>query len=202
MVNDMSEINIDASPVRDGGAAVSCIEEMLVEMTNSCICCTLRDDLLQEVTQMAQEDRFDYLLIESTVICEPLPVAETFTFALEDGFRLGDIARLDTMVTMIDAKNILRELETLDTLLDREMGMSEKDERTIADLLLDQIEFANVLVLNKTDLVSADDLGRVEVELPRQGGVKERYARTDAQTPLDSHSLRPSEAVGDCRTLQ
>jgi G3E family GTPase len=165
IVNDMSEINIDASLVRDGGAALSRTEEKLVEMTNGCICCTLRDDLLQEVTRLAREGRFDYLLIESTGISEPLPVAETFTFPLDDGFSLSDVAHLDTMVTVVDAKNILRELDTLDTLQDRDMGMSDDDERTIVDLLVDQIEFANVLVLNKTDLVSERDLGQVEALL-------------------------------------
>ena len=167
IVNDMSEINIDASLVRDGGAALSRTEEKLVEMTNGCICCTLRDDLLQEVTRLAREGRFDYLLIESTGISEPLPVAETFTFPLDDGFSLRDVARLDTMVTVVDAKNILRELETLDTLSEREIGMSDDDERTIADLLVDQIEFANVLILNKTDLVEANDMNRVEALLHR-----------------------------------
>jgi G3E family GTPase len=167
IVNDMSEINIDASLVREGGAALSRTEERLVEMTNGCICCTLRDDLLQEVTRLAREGRFDYLLIESTGISEPLPVAETFTFPLDNGFSLSDVAHLDTMVTVVDAKNILRELATLDTLAERDMGMSDDDERTLADLLVDQIEFANILVLNKTDLVSSDDLRRVEALLRR-----------------------------------
>ncbi len=167
IVNDMSEINIDSQLVREGGAALSRTEEKLVEMTNGCICCTLRDDLLQEVTRLAREGRFDYLLIESTGISEPLPVAETFTFPLDDGFSLGDVARLDTMVTVVDTKNILRELATLDTLIERDMGMSADDERTIADLLVDQIEFANVLIFNKTDLVEADDLHRVEALLRR-----------------------------------
>ena len=181
IVNDMSEVNIDSQLVRDGGAQLSRTEEKLVEMTNGCICCTLREDLLQEVTRLAQEGRFDYLLIESTGISEPLPVAETFTFPLDDGFSLGDVSRLDTMVTVVDAKNILRELDTLDTLHDRDMGMSEDDERTIADLLVDQIEFANVLVLNKTDLVEADDLNRVEALLrrmnPRARLVRTAYGR-------------------------
>jgi len=142
IVNDMSEINIDASLVRDGGASLSRTEEKLVEMSNGCICCTLREDLLDEVARLAQEDRFDYLLIESTGISEPLPVAETFTFPLENGAMLSNVATLDTMVTVVDAKNILTELETLDTLTDREAGVDETDERTIVDLLVDQIEFA------------------------------------------------------------
>ena len=168
IVNDMSEINIDSQLVREGGAQLSRTEEKLVEMTNGCICCTLREDLLLEVTRLAQEGRFDYLLIESTGISEPLPVAETFTFPLDEGgASLGDVARLDTMVTVVDAKNLLRELHTLDMLQDRHMGMNADDERTIANLLVDQIEFADVLVLNKTDLVSADELSRVEALLRR-----------------------------------
>ena len=139
-------------------------------MTNGCICCTLRDDLLQEVTRLARENRFDYLLIESSGISEPLPVAETFTFPLEDGFSLSDITRLDTMVTVVDARNILPELASVDSLLDREMGVTSDDERTIANLLVDQIEFADVILLNKTDLVSDDDLNRIEALLRRMNG--------------------------------
>ncbi|MEM6529124.1 MAG: GTP-binding protein, partial [Chloroflexota bacterium] len=168
IVNDMSEINIDAGLVRDGGAALSRTEEKLVEMTNGCICCTLREDLLQEVTRLAGEGRFDYLMIESTGISEPLPVAETFTFPLDGGgASLSDVAQLDTMVTVVDAKNILSELDTLDTLTDRDMGVDDEDERTIVDLLVDQIEFADVILLNKTDLVSDDEINRVEALLQR-----------------------------------
>ncbi|MEO0561236.1 MAG: GTP-binding protein [Chloroflexota bacterium] len=167
IVNDMSEINIDAGLVRDGGAALSRTEEKLVEMTNGCICCTLREDLLEEVAQLAGEGRFDYLMIESTGISEPLPVAETFTFELENGASLSDITQLDTMVTVIDTKNILRELDTLDTLAERQMGVDEEDERTIVDLLVDQIEFADVILLNKTDLVGTAEVNRVEALLRR-----------------------------------
>ncbi len=162
IVNDMSEINIDAQLVRDGNANLSRTDERLVEMTNGCICCTLRDDLLTEITKLAKEGRFDYLLIEATGIAEPLPIAETFTFPFDDeGASLADIARLDTMVTVVDAKNILKELQSLDTLADRELS-TDDDERTIVHLLIDQIEFADVIVVNKTDLVIADDLFRVE----------------------------------------
>lgn len=190
IVNDMSEINIDGALVRDGGAALSRVDEQLVEMTNGCICCTLRDDLLQEVARLAGEGRFDYLLIESTGISEPLPVAETFTFALEEsedgaGFSLGDIARLDTMVTVVDAKNILRELETLDTLAARGMETSEDDERTIVDLLVDQIEFANVLMLNKTDLVAAEELHRLEALLRRMNPQARLVRSVYGRVPLD-----------------
>ncbi|MBN8617540.1 MAG: GTP-binding protein [Anaerolineae bacterium] len=183
IVNDMSEVNIDVQLV-DSGAHLSRTEEKLVELSNGCICCTLRDDLLQEVTRLAHEGRFDYLLIEATGIAEPLPVAETFTFALDDGFCLGDIARLDTMVTVVDARNILRELATLDTLVERGMGMNDTDERTIADLLVDQIEFANVLVLNKTDLVEGDDLQRVEALLRRMNPHANLIQTSFGQIPL------------------
>jgi G3E family GTPase len=167
IVNDMSEVNIDAQLVRDGGAALSRTDEKLVQMSNGCICCTLRDDLLEEVTRLARENRFDYLLIESSGISEPLPVAETFTFPLDDEFNLSDITRLDTMVTVVDARNILPQLGSVDSLLDHDLSVSEDDERTIANLLVDQIEFADVIVLNKTDLVRAEDASLVETLLRR-----------------------------------
>ena len=184
IVNDMSEINIDAQLIRDGGAALSRTEERLVQMTNGCICCTLRDDLLQEVTRLARENRFDYLLIESSGISEPLPVAETFTFPLEDGVSLSDITRLDTMVTVVDARNILPELESIDSLVDRNIGVTAEDERTIANLLVDQIEFANVLILNKTDLVSDADLRRVESLLRRMNGQARILRAQHGQVPI------------------
>lgn len=157
IVNDMSEVNIDASLVREGGAALSRTEEKLVEMTNGCICCTLREDLLREVARLAAERRFDYLLIESTGISEPLPVAQTFSFADEAGRSLAELTRLDTMVTVVDAANFLEQFRAAESLRDLGQAVSEEDERTLADLLADQVEFANVLVLNKTDLVSDDD---------------------------------------------
>jgi G3E family GTPase len=162
IVNDMSEVNIDAQLVRQGGASLTRADERLVEMTNGCICCTLREDLLVEVGRLAREGRFDYLLIESTGISEPLPVAETFTFEDEQGRSLGEVARLDTMVTVIDALNFLRDFGTVDELRDRGIGLDEEDERTIADLLIDQVEFADVLVVNKTDLVAEADAARLE----------------------------------------
>jgi len=161
IVNDMSEINIDSQLVAQG-AGLSRTEEKLVEMTNGCICCTLRDDLLQEVSRLAHEDRFDYLLIESTGISEPLPVAATFTFVDETGRSLSNAAKLDTMVTVVDASSFLKDLDTADDLRDRGESLGEEDERTLSDLLIDQVEFANVLVLNKTDLVSIEELARVE----------------------------------------
>jgi G3E family GTPase len=166
IVNDMSEINIDAALV-DGDASwgsiprLSRTEEKLVEMTNGCICCTLREDLLQAVADLAREGRFDYLLIESTGIAEPMPVAETFTFDLDEG-ALGEVARLDTMVTVVDAFNFLREVQSAEDLPSRNMAAHEEDERSIADLLIDQVEFADVIVLNKTDLVDGTTLAKVE----------------------------------------
>ena len=149
IVNDMSEVNIDAALVRDGGANLSRTEEQLVEMTNGCICCTLRDDLLTEVRALAEQGRFDYLLIESTGIAEPLPVAATFDFRDEHGQSLADVARLDTMVTVVDAANLLADYGSTDFLADRGETAGEGDARTIVDLLVEQIEFADVVVLNK-----------------------------------------------------
>ncbi|MFP3986652.1 GTP-binding protein [Streptomyces sp. E11-3] len=166
VVNDMSEINIDASLVRDGGS-LSRTEERLVEMTNGCICCTLRDDLLDEVARLAREGRFDYLLIESSGISEPMPVAATFAFARDDGASLTGLARLDTMVTVVDAVNFLPELDRGDELTERGLAPVEDDERTVTDLLIDQVEFADVILLNKTDLVSEEDAGRLEATLLR-----------------------------------
>lgn len=149
IVNDMSEVNIDAALVRDGGANLSRTQEQLVEMTNGCICCTLRDDLLNEVRQLAEQDRFDYLLIESTGIAEPLPVAATFDFRDENGHSLSDVARLDTMVTVVDCANLLKDYGSTDFLSDRGETAGEGDERTLVDLLVEQIEFADIVILNK-----------------------------------------------------
>jgi G3E family GTPase len=165
IVNDMSQINIDAQLLRDGGAKLSRTDEKLVEMTNGCICCTLREDLLLEVEKLAKDGRFDYLLIESTGISEPLPVAETFTFEAEDGSFLGDWARLDTLVTVVDAANFLEDFDSLDVLPERGLGMDEGDERSIVNLLTDQVEFADVILINKIDLVAAALLNRLEATL-------------------------------------
>ncbi len=162
IVNDMSEVNIDAQLVRDGGAELSRQEEKLVEMSNGCICCTLREDLLVEITRLAKEGRFDYLLIETTGISEPLPIAETFTFADEDGSSLGDVAQLDTMVTVVDGYHFLKDYSSQDMLGDRGESLGEEDERTVVDLLVDQIEFCDVLVLNKTDLMTPSEIGQLE----------------------------------------
>ena len=161
IVNDMSEVNIDAALVREGGAELSRTDERLVEMSNGCICCTLREDLLIEVGRLAKEGRFDQLVIESTGISEPLPVAETFTFAGEDGKSLADVARLDTMVTVVDAFNFLRDYGSADSLQQRGQSLGDEDARTVVDLLIEQIEFCDVLVVNKTDLVSTAERERL-----------------------------------------
>ena len=157
IVNDMSEVNIDAALVRDGGANLSRTDEQLVEMTNGCICCTLRDDLLKEVRQLAEQGRFDYLLIESTGIAEPLPVATTFEFRDENGESLSDVARLDTMVTVVDAANLLADYGSADFLAERGESAGSGDNRTVVDLLVEQIEFADVVVLNKIGTATASE---------------------------------------------
>ena len=160
IVNDMSEINIDAAIVQSD-VSLNRSEEKLVEMSNGCICCTLREDLLEEVTKLAKEGRFDYLVIESTGISEPLPVAETFTFADEEGVSLSDVANLDTMVTVVDAVNFLKDYDEAKYLQDTAESLGEEDERSVADLLVDQVEFADVILISKTDLASSSDLERL-----------------------------------------
>ena len=162
IVNDMSEVNIDSQLVAGGEAALSRTEEKLVEMTNGCICCTLREDLLAEVAALSKEGRFDYLLIESTGISEPAPVADTFTFAIGDGMPLSEVATLDTMVTMVDAANFMEDLRLGKDLQSIEQAATDEDIRTVADLLTEQVEFANVIVLNKTDLVNEATLATIE----------------------------------------
>lgn len=153
IVNDMSEVNIDAQLVAGGDAALSRTDEKLVEMTNGCICCTLREDLLLEVANLAKDGRFDYLLIESTGISEPAPVADTFTFAIGDGIALSEIAELDTMVTVVDGANFLDDLRLGKDLHSVGQAADEEDQRTVADLLTEQVEFANIIILNKMDLI-------------------------------------------------
>lgn len=166
IVNDMSEVNIDAALVA-GQGHLDRTEEKLVELTNGCICCTLREDLIEAVARLAREGRFDQLVIESTGISEPMPVAATFDWEFEDGFRLGDIARLDTMVTVVDASTFLAEVARGQALAERNLQAGEGDARTIADLLVDQVEFADVLLVNKTDLVGAAAAGAVEAAVRR-----------------------------------
>ena len=162
IVNDMSEVNIDAALVEKGGADLSRTEEKLVEMSNGCICCTLREDLLEQVRELAAEGKFDYLLIESTGISEPLPVATTFDFRDEEGHSLSDVSQLDTMVTVVDAANLIRNYSSTDFLKDQGESLGDDDERTLVDLLVEQIEFANVIILNKIDIVSKDELETVK----------------------------------------
>jgi len=161
IVNDMSEINID-SAIINNDVSLNRSEEKLVEMSNGCICCTLREDLLEEVTKLAKEKRFDYLVVESTGISEPLPVAETFTFADEDGNSLSHVAKLDTMVTVVDAVNFLKDYEQAQSLQDTAQSLGEDDERSVADLLVEQIEFADVILISKIDLVSESDIERLK----------------------------------------
>ena len=158
IVNDMSEVNIDAALLRDGGANLSRTEEKLVELSNGCICCTLRDDLLKSVKELAEQGRFDYLLIESSGISEPLPVASTFEFRDEHGESLSDVARLDTMVTVVDTANLLKDYSSSAFLRDRGQSLGDGDERTLVDLLVEQIEFADVVVLNKVSAASRADI--------------------------------------------
>ena len=162
IVNDMSEVNIDADLVRGGEASLSRSEEQLVEMTNGCICCTLRDDLLKEVRSLAEDGRFDYLVIESTGISEPLPVAATFSFRDEYGQSLGDVSQLDTMVTVVDAVNLLADYSSADLLSHRGETAGEGDDRSLVALLVEQIEFADVVIVNKASDVSAEQLAMVK----------------------------------------
>jgi len=164
IVNDMSEINVDASLV-ENEVSLSRSEEKLVEMSNGCICCTLREDLLQEITALAKEKRFDYLVIESTGISEPLPVAETFTFADEDGISLSDVATLDTMVTVVDAVNFLKDFDEAKYLQDTAESLGEEDGRSVADLLVDQVEFADIILISKTDIVSSEEVERLKATI-------------------------------------
>ena len=161
IVNDMSEINIDAATVKNE-ISFNRAEEKLVEMSNGCICCTLREDLLEEIERLAHEGKYDYLVIESTGISEPLPVAETFTFADEDGKSLSEISRLDSMVTVVDALNFLKDYDEAKFLNEVGESLGEEDERSVADLLVEQVEFADILLISKTDLVSEQELARLK----------------------------------------
>ncbi|MEC8786571.1 MAG: zinc metallochaperone GTPase ZigA [Pseudomonadota bacterium] len=161
IVNDMSEINIDAATVKNE-ISFNRAEEKLVEMSNGCICCTLREDLLEEIGRLAHEGKYDYLVIESTGISEPLPVAETFTFADEDGKSLSEISCLDSMVTVVDALNFLKDYDEAKFLNEVGESLGEEDERSVADLLVEQVEFADILLISKTDLVSEQELARLK----------------------------------------
>ncbi len=188
IVNDMSEVNIDADLIREG-ADLSRTQEKLVEMTNGCICCTLRDDLLTEVRRLAAEGRFDYLLIESTGIAEPLPVAATFDFRDEDGISLSDVARLDTMVTVVDAVNLLRDFSCHDFLADRGETMGPEDTRSLVNLLTDQMEFADVIVLNKVADATPSQIDAARKII--------RALNPDARLIETNHSRVAPEAIFD-----
>lgn len=184
IVNDMSEVNIDAQLIDSGSASLSRTEEKLVEMSNGCICCTLREDLIQAVTAIAREQRFDYLLIESTGISEPAPVADTFTWAVADELALSDLAELDTMVTVIDCLNFFNDLRLGQDLTEIGQAAGPEDSRTVADLLIDQAEFADVIILNKTDLVTAAELATIEGFLEQLNPYALKVRSEFGQVPL------------------
>ena len=190
IVNDMSEINIDKDLVADGGG-LSRTDEKLVELSNGCICCTLRDDLLQEVERLVEKGNIDYIVIESTGISEPVPVAQTFSYIDEAlGIDLTSICKLDTMVTVVDANRFINDINSEDLLVDRDQGADQTDERSIADLLIDQVEFCDVLVLNKTDLVTEAELTKLENILrklqPDAHLIKTTNAEVDINEVLDT----------------
>ncbi|MCC4264305.1 zinc metallochaperone GTPase ZigA [Oceanimonas baumannii] len=184
IVNDMSEVNIDAATIQQQ-VSLHRGEDRLVEMSNGCICCTLREDLLQEVRRLATENRFDCLVIESTGISEPMPVAETFTFEGEDGQCLNDVARLDTLVTVVDAVNFLADFQAADALAERGESLGEEDERSVTDLLIEQIEFCDLLLVSKTDLVTAEQLAELTAILTRLNPEAEILPISQGRVPLN-----------------
>ena len=186
IVNDMSEVNIDATLIKQGGGDLSRTQEKLVEMSNGCICCTLREDLLDQVNELATSGRFDYLLIESTGISEPLPVATTFDFRDEHGKSLSDVATLDTMVTVVDGSNLIRHYSSTAFLKEQGESLGEDDERTLVDLLVEQIEFANVIILNKIDLVSDDEKQTVRALIRSLNAKATLIETTHSQVALSS----------------
>lgn len=206
IVNDMSEVNIDARLVKEGEANLSRTNEQLVEMSNGCICCTLREDLLKEIKKMAAENRFDYLLIESTGISEPLPIAETFDFPEEDGSRLSDISRLDTMVTVVDAHNFLKDFSSIETLEGRKIERDGDDERSIVDLLTEQVEFADVVILNKIDLIDDEQkrhvLGLIKSLNPLAKVIESEYGRVDLSEVLNTQLFDIDKARQSAGWLQ
>ena len=206
IVNDMSEVNVDVNLVRDGGANLSRTEEKLVEMSNGCICCTLREDLLKEVAALAREGRFDYLLIESTGISEPLPVAETFDFRDEHGNCLGDIARLDTMVTVVDGFNFLKDFGGTAFLHERGGTDDTTDSRRLVDLLTEQIEFADVIILNKLDLLSEEKrqlaLGIIKSLNPKAELIETTFSKVDLTQILNTGKFDLDQAQQSAGWLQ
>lgn len=209
IVNDMSEVNIDAKLV-ESGQTLSRTDEKLVEMSNGCICCTLREDLMVEVEKLAKENRFDYLLIESTGISEPIPVAQTFTFKDEDnGIDLSRFATLDTMVTVVDAFNFIKDFGGIDTVYTRSLTDDAQDQRTIVNLLTDQIEFANVIVVNKADLVSPEQLSELKAMLhklnPDARIIESRFSKVAPKEILNTNLFdfdKASESAGWIKELE
>jgi len=198
IVNDMSEVNVDAELIKSENT-LSRTEEKLVEMSNGCICCTLREDLMVEVERLAKENRFDYLLIESTGISEPVPVAQTFTFVDEaNGIDLSRFSYIDTMVTVVDAFNFFKDFGSPETLMDREITDIEDDYRTIVNLLTDQIEFANVIILNKTDLVSTEQLGILKATIRKLNAsaqiIESSFSKVDPKVILNTGLFNFEEA--------
>jgi G3E family GTPase len=209
IVNDMSEVNIDAQLVANGDAGLSRTEEKLVEMSNGCICCTLREDLMEQVHELAESKRYDYLLIESTGIGEPLPVAATFAFEDEEGDSLSNVARLDTMVTVVDAANYLKQMESQQDLLEAGLAAGEDDDRTIVDLLVDQVEFADLIILNKTDLVQEHECLAVERIIrklnPGAKIIRSRFGKVEGKELLNTKRFdfeKASQSAGWIRELQ
>jgi G3E family GTPase len=209
IVNDMSEVNIDAALVDRGGAALSRTEEKLVELSNGCICCTLRDDLLREVSRLAREDRFDTLIVESTGVSEPIPVAQTFTFADEEGLSLSAVARLDTMVTVVDSASFLSEYQAAKDLAEVGQALGPEDTRTVTDLLINQVEFADVIILNKVDLVTDAELSHLEAALhalnPRARLVRSERGQVPLEAVLDTGLFdyeKASSSAGWLRELE
>jgi G3E family GTPase len=184
IVNDMSEINIDAQTVNQG-ITLNRTEEKLVEMSNGCICCTLREDLLTEITALAAQNRFDYLLIEATGISEPLPIAETFTFEDENGVSLASVASLDTLVTVVDAANFLSDYEDAFSLQEAGESLGDDDDRCVSDLLVDQIEFCNVVLISKTDLVAPEQVDRVRAIIHTLNPQASILQISNGQVPID-----------------
>jgi len=206
IVNDLSEVNIDAELVRDGGG-LSRTDERLVEMSNGCICCTLRDDLLQEVERLAKEQRFDYILIESTGIGEPLPVAQTFTYVDEEqGIDLSKFTRLDCMVTVVDAYHFWKDFNTDESLKDRGQDVGEGDTRDVVHLLTDQIEFCDVLIINKCDMISEEELLRLEEALrglqPCAKMIRASYGQIDPKEILNTQLFNFEEASQSAGWIQ
>lgn len=198
IVNYMSELNVDARIVSENSNLLR-TEEKLVEMSNGCICCTLREDLMIEVERLAKENRFDYLLIESTGISEPVPVAQTFSFVSDDGkFDLSRYAQLDTMVTVVDGYNFFKDFSSSETIIDRELTTDSFDHRSIVNLITDQVEFANVIIVNKVDLISKDDLGLLKSMLRKLNSkakiIESTFGKVDLTELLNTGSFNFNEA--------